>query len=68
MVNGVQYVIMDGIGTMDKLFARNSAMAMQFMLQLEHFMGRAVDQFGLIMWSVLVWRELLETVHTEDGG
>ena len=68
MVNGVQCVMMDGIGMMDKLYARNSAMAMQSVLQLQHFMGRVMDQFGLMIWSALVWRELLETVHTEDGG
>ena len=52
---------------MHKLCVLNWALAMQLLLQLEHFMGKVEDTFGLTMLTVLVPRELLETVHTVDG-
>ena len=67
MAYGVQYVMMDGIGMMHKLYAMNWTLVMQFLLYLMHSMDRVVDRFGLIMWTVLVLKEQLETVHTEDG-
>ena len=65
MVNGVQYVIMNGILMMHKLCAKNWALAMQLLLHVMHFMDEAVDQFGLIICSVQVQSGLLETVHKE---
>ena len=56
MVNGVQCVMMDGIWVMHKSCVMNWVLVMQLLLQLEHFMDEVVDEFGLIMWSVLVQR------------
>ena len=52
---------------MHKLCVMNWILAVQLLLQIEHFMEKVEGRFGLLIWSVLVQRELLETAHTEDG-
>ena len=54
MVNGVRYVMMDGIYMMHRLYAVNWDLAKQLLLYIMHSMERVVDRFGLIIWNVLV--------------
>ena len=51
---------------MHKLCAKNWALAMQLLLQKEHFTDK-VAAFGEVICSVLVQSGLLETVQTMDG-
>ena len=67
MVYGVRCVIMDGIYMMHKLYAVNWVLAKQLLLCIMHSMERVLDRFGWIIWTVLVMKRLLETVHIMDG-